>query len=154
MISGCPEDTLNIGKIIGENLNRGDVVALMGELGTGKTCMAQGIAKGLDVSEEYYITSPTFTLINEYPGRIPLYHLDVYRFSGSGELVDIGYEEYFYGDGAVVIEWAEKILDLIPESSLLVYLEYISNKKRKIKFSGNSGKVSIIRDKLNQGGFL
>jgi len=95
LISESPGDTLDIGRIIGENLTGGAVVALTGELGAGKTCLTQGIAKGLGIPEGYYVTSPTFTLINEYPGRIPLYHMDVYRLSDSRELEDMGYEEYF-----------------------------------------------------------
>jgi len=82
LISRSAEDTQIIGKIIGENLSNGDVVALIGELGSGKTCITQGIARGIGVPEEYQITSPTFTLINEYPGKTTLYHVDIYRLSG------------------------------------------------------------------------
>lgn len=126
-------------------------MALTGELGAGKTCLTQGIAKGLEISEGYYVTSPTFTLINEYPGRIPLYHMDVYRLSGSRDLEDMGYEEYFYGDGVVVIEWAEKVDDIIPAEALLINLEHIDNNKRKIRISSESGILSIIRVLKKEG---
>ena len=152
LISKSSGDTLDIGRIIGENLTGGSVVALTGELGAGKTCLTQGIAKGLEIPEAYYITSPTFTLINEYPGRIPLYHMDVYRLSGSRDLEDMGYEEYFYGDGVVVIEWAEKVDDIIPAEALLIKLEHINSSKRKISISCNSDISSII-GMLEKGGF-
>ncbi|MBN2538717.1 MAG: tRNA (adenosine(37)-N6)-threonylcarbamoyltransferase complex ATPase subunit type 1 TsaE [Deltaproteobacteria bacterium] len=145
LISKGPEDTLDIGRIIGECLTGGDVVALTGELGAGKTCLTQGIAMGLDIPEGYYVTSPTFTLINEYPGRISLYHMDVYRLSSSLDLEDMGYQEYFYGDGVVVIEWAEKVDDIIPAEALFINLEHCNGNKRKIRISRESGMSSIIR---------
>lgn len=152
LISKNSGDTLDVGRIIGENLTGGSVVALTGELGAGKTCLTQGIAKGLGIPEGYYITSPTFTLINEYPGRISLYHMDVYRLSGSRDLEDMGYEEYFSGDGVVVIEWAEKVDDIIPVEAMFVKLEHINGNKRKIRISCKSNISSIIR-MLKKGGF-
>ena len=109
IISNGPEQTIEIARHIGEKLKRGDLLALSGELGSGKTCFTKGLAVGLGVSAEYQITSPTFTLINEYPARCKLYHFDVYRLNGYSELEDLGYDEYLSGDGVVVIEWAEKI---------------------------------------------
>ncbi len=153
LISTGTEDTLKIGKIIGETLRKGSIVALTGELGSGKTCITQGIARGIGVPENYYITSPTFTLINEYPGRITLYHLDIYRLSGSQDLDDLGYEEYFYGDGVIVIEWAEKIKDILPPDCLFVYLKHVDEERREIKISGNISRTSIIFRELEKGGF-
>lgn len=153
LISNSPGSTLDIGRIIGENLTGGQVVALTGELGTGKTCLTQGIARGLGISERYYITSPTFTLINEYPGRVPLYHMDVYRLSGSGDLEDMGYAEYFYGDGVVVVEWAEKVADILPAGALMIDLEHGSDSDtRKMRISCESD-VSSIVGMLRKGGF-
>jgi tRNA threonylcarbamoyladenosine biosynthesis protein TsaE len=152
LISRCPEDTLLMGRIIGENLVRGDVIALVGELGTGKTTITQGIARGLGISEKYYITSPTFTLINEYPGDITLYHLDVYRLTGPDDLGDIGYEEYFFGEGVAVIEWAEKIKDILPEDALSIFLSYIEGSEREIEISGTSQRMSCIEEKFKEGG--
>jgi len=152
LISKSSEETLHIGRIIGETLNGGNIVALTGELGAGKTCLTQGIAKGIGVSEEYYVTSPTFTLINEYPGRIPLYHMDVYRLADSGDLEDMGYEEYFYGDGVVVIEWAEKVDDILPREALVVHLEYVDANKRMIRISCTSDIVSLV-EMLKKEGF-
>ena len=104
LISDSREKTLEMGRLIGAILERGDIVALIGELGSGKTCLTQGMAKGMGFAENVPVVSPTFTLINEYPGKIPLIHLDVYRLSGSRDLEDMGYEEYFYDDRIIVIE--------------------------------------------------
>jgi tRNA threonylcarbamoyladenosine biosynthesis protein TsaE len=153
VVSCRADDTIEIGTIIGRGLSRGAVVALIGDLGAGKTCLTQGIARGLDVSPSYYVTSPTFTLINEYPGRIPLYHLDVYRLAGSRDLDDMGYEEYFYGDGVIVIEWAEKILDVLPEGSMIIHMNYIDEYCREITLSGRAHTMATIVKDLDKGGF-
>ncbi|MFB3925746.1 MAG: tRNA (adenosine(37)-N6)-threonylcarbamoyltransferase complex ATPase subunit type 1 TsaE [Syntrophales bacterium] len=153
LISESPEETLRIGRIVGENLKGGDIVALIGELGSGKTCLTQGIARGAGVSERYQITSPTFTLVNEYPGRIPFVHLDIYRLSGSRDLVEMGYEDYFYGGSVVVIEWAEKIGDLLPGETIYINLEYLDENRRKILISGENDRIMKIRNALKEGGF-
>jgi tRNA threonylcarbamoyladenosine biosynthesis protein TsaE len=137
LISHSHSETFRIGLILGEGLKRGDCVALIGELGAGKTCFTQGIAKGMGVSDCYAVTSPTFTLINEYPGReTSLYHLDVYRLTGSADLLEMGYEEYLLGNGVMVIEWAEKILDDIPENALYINISYLTENERRIEISG------------------
>jgi len=145
LISNNVEDTINLGVVIGRNLREGDVVALIGDLGSGKTCIAGGIARGLGVSGDFCVTSPTFTLVNEYSGRIPLYHLDLYRLSGSEDLEDLGYEEYFFSKGAAVVEWAEKIDNIIPSDSIFIHLKHHDERKRKITISctGNSGREII-----------
>jgi tRNA threonylcarbamoyladenosine biosynthesis protein TsaE len=132
LYSGSPDDTRRIGRCLGTLLQPGDIVALMGELGTGKTCLTQGIASGLDIPPAYAVTSPTFTLINEYPGRHPLYHIDVYRLSGPIDMEDLGYEEIFYGRGVVVIEWAEKIAAILPRQTVKVELVYTGAARRRI----------------------
>lgn len=146
------DETIHIGRKIGRFLQKGDIVALIGELGSGKTCITQGIAKGLNVPESYYVTSPTFTLINEYPGEMPLYHLDIYRLSGSQDLIDIGYEEYFYGDGIIIIEWAEKIRDILPEDTLFIHLVYVDENTRTINISGNKERSAVLFKELTKGG--
>jgi len=144
---------LEMGRRIGEILERGDIVALIGELGSGKTCLAQGMAKGLGVAENVPVVSPTFTLINEYPGKITLFHLDVYRLSGSRDLEDVGYEEYFYGGGIVVIEWAEKIRDILPEKTLFVRMRYIDENTREMVLEGPQEKISMIEKLLDEDCF-
>ncbi len=115
------QETLELGRILGGFLKEGDVIALFGDLGTGKTVFTRGVAQGMGV--EGLVTSPTFVLINEYQGVLPLYHFDVYRLEESDEILELGYEEYFYGEGVTVIEWADKILDYLPEEYLGVRLE-------------------------------
>lgn len=113
-----PIETENIGFKLGNLLKRGSIVLISGELGVGKTVLTKGIAKGMGIDD--YVTSPTFMIVNEHLGDIPLYHFDVYRIDDYTELYDIGYEEYFYGDGVCVIEWPEKIKPLIPKENIFI----------------------------------
>ena len=153
LCSSSPEETVRIGRAMGSVLEAGDIVALVGDLGTGKTCLTSGIARGLGVPEAYFITSPTFTLINEYPGRIPLFHLDMYRLSSSADLDDMGMDEYFYGNGVMVIEWAEKIREILPETAIHIFLQHDDGNKRKIEISVKFDKEAKIRKALDEGGY-
>jgi tRNA threonylcarbamoyladenosine biosynthesis protein TsaE len=137
LISDSAQQTHDLGKYLGENLRPGDLVALCGELGAGKTCLTQGIARGLGVPEAYQVTSPTFTIINEYPGRLILYHLDLYRLSGVRDLDEIGYDDCFNERGVVVMEWAEKVREVLPEGALFITITYIDEQRRKIAVSLN-----------------
>lgn len=120
--SFCPEDTFAIGKMMGEKARQGQIICLDGELGTGKTVFTQGFAQGLGIEEQ--VNSPTFTIIQIYEeGRLPLYHFDVYRIGDPEEMDELGYEEYFYGEGVCLIEWASLIEELIPQSAVKVTLE-------------------------------
>ncbi len=117
------KETESFGRALAEELKAGDVLALIGDLGTGKTALTRYIAKGLGIDER--ITSPTFTIVKEYTdGRLPLYHFDVYRVSEADELFNIGIEEYFFGSGVCIVEWADMILDILPENTKFIYLEY------------------------------
>ena len=118
--SGSVEETVELGQRLGKLLQKGDNVCLIGGLGTGKTAFAGGIAKALGILE--YITSPTFTIINEYKGRLPLYHLDVYRIGNVGEVLDTGYDEYIDGNGITVIEWAD-LIEILPENRIEITIE-------------------------------
>ena len=111
--SNSPKETENIAKAFAKKLEKGDVLCLTGDLGVGKTAFVQGLAKGLGIEE--YISSPTFTIVNCYSGKLPFYHFDVYRIGDSEEMYEIGYEEYVYGDGISVIEWPQLISDILPE---------------------------------------
>lgn len=116
---------------LAEGLKKGDLIALSGDLGTGKTAFTRYIAEGLGITET--VTSPTFTIIQEYrSGRLPLYHFDVYRVSDEEELFELGYEEYFYGDGVCVVEWADLIDDLLPEGALRIHIEYGQGEDERI----------------------
>ena len=112
--SYCPQDTYHLGYRMGSEAQKGEIYCLSGDLGVGKTVFTQGFAKGLGIEEA--VSSPTFTIIQEYDaGRLPLYHLDVYRISDIDEMEEIGYEDYFYGNGVCLIEWAELIEELLPK---------------------------------------
>ena len=121
--SQSPEQTQLLGSYLGELAQKADVILLVGDLGTGKTCLVQGIAHGLAIKE--YAFSPTFVILREYHGRLPLYHIDFYRLDHVEEIADLGLEEYFYGDGVCVVEWAEKGLKVVPRDNLLITLHYI-----------------------------
>lgn len=112
-ISNSVDETKKIAAELAKKLSAGDVLCMYGDLGAGKTAFVQGLAAGLGITEP--ITSPTFTIVNEYYGSLPLYHFDVYRISDSDEMYEVGYEEYIYGDGVSVIEWAELIDDILPK---------------------------------------
>lgn len=141
IISESSENTFDIGLAIGRKADSGDTFALSGELGSGKTCFTGGLARGLDIGKEYSITSPTFTLINEYSGRCRLYHFDVYRLTRAGDLDDIGYDEYISGKGVVVIEWAEKIKEALPADAIKVEFEYLEENRRKIIIHGPADRI-------------
>ncbi|MBQ6315707.1 MAG: tRNA (adenosine(37)-N6)-threonylcarbamoyltransferase complex ATPase subunit type 1 TsaE [Mogibacterium sp.] len=117
------EDTRRLGLEIARACEPGDIIALIGDLGTGKTALTKYIAEGLGVTED--VISPTFTIVKEYrSGRLPLFHFDVYRLSSGEELLDIGAEDYLEGKGVSVIEWADIVADVLPEDALIVSLEY------------------------------
>lgn len=115
------EETLNIGSMIGQEVIKGDIFCLSGDLGVGKTIFTKGFALGLKIDEE--ITSPTFNIVNKYLGLKTFYHFDVYRINSIEEMEDIGYEEYFFGDGVCLIEWAENINEIIPESAIKINIK-------------------------------
>jgi len=121
--SHSPEQTQLLGSYLGELAQKADVFLLVGEFGTGKTCLVQGIAHGLAIKE--YASSPTFVILREYHGRLPLYHIDFYRLDHVEEIADLGLDEYFYGDGVCAVEWAEKGLQVVPQNNLLITLHYI-----------------------------
>lgn len=121
--SHSPEQTQLLGNGLGRLAQEGDVFLLTGELGTGKTCLVQGIARGLNVKE--YAFSPSFVLLRQYHGRLPLYHIDFYRLDRIQEIADLGLEEYFYGDGVCVVEWADKGLQVVPKDNLLISIRYV-----------------------------
>lgn len=132
-ISKSIEETIGMGEALARSLKAGDVVALVGNLGAGKTVLTKGIAKGLGVKNVRYVNSPTFVIIKEYKGRIPLYHFDIYRLNKSSMLDSESYEEYFYGDGVTVIEWADKIRSILPKKYIEVKLSVAGEGKRKIE---------------------
>lgn len=130
VVSERPEDTRNLGRKLGELSQAGDVFLLIGSLGAGKTCLAQGVAWGLGV--EGYATSPSFVLVNQYRGRLPLYHIDLYRLDTIEEVLEVGLADYLYGGGVCVVEWAEKAAALLPRDNLTIEIGILSDTRRDI----------------------
>lgn len=135
-ITNSVNETIEIGEKIGSASKAGDIICIEGELGSGKTHLTKGIALGLGIKE--YITSPTFTLVNEYEGRLRLYHFDVYRIDDPGEIEAIGFDEYIFSDAVSVIEWSDLIRELIPEEHIQINISKDSAEDenvRRIKIS-------------------
>ncbi|KPJ64598.1 hypothetical protein AMJ44_12530 [candidate division WOR-1 bacterium DG_54_3] len=133
IITRSAEETIELGKRIGAFLVANDILALIGPLGAGKTTLIQGIAQGLEVKD--YVTSPTFIIINEYQGRFPFYHIDLYRLEEVKDIEELGIEEYFTREGVCVIEWAEKLKELKPKNVKTIEMEIVSESERKINLS-------------------
>jgi len=132
-ISKSEEETIDFGKRLGSVLGGGDVIALCGELGSGKTILVKGIAEGLGVKSSQYVNSPSFVILKEYKGRFPLYHFDIYRLGDVSEFSTVGYTEYFYGNGVSVIEWADKIIERLPKEFLRIDISIEREKERKLR---------------------
>jgi tRNA threonylcarbamoyladenosine biosynthesis protein TsaE len=137
-ISKSVEETMDIGAKFAKGLKRGDCVALIGDLGAGKTVFTKGVARGIGVKDARYVNSPTFVIIKEYEGRLPLYHFDLYRLDSHSGFDDMNYEEYFYGDGVTVIEWADKINGLLPDRYWEVRLTVVDKNKRMVEIEPSS----------------
>lgn len=134
IITRRPEETARLGSILAELLQPGDFVALVGDLGSGKTHFVKGIAAGLGADPTVPVTSPTFTILNEYPGRLVLHHFDLYRLSGLLDVIDLGFEEIFHGDGVSAVEWSERLEEGLPAERLDVLLERKGEESREITF--------------------
>ncbi|MDO8586284.1 MAG: tRNA (adenosine(37)-N6)-threonylcarbamoyltransferase complex ATPase subunit type 1 TsaE [Armatimonadota bacterium] len=139
-------ETIALGERIGSMLRPGDIVALTGELGAGKTTLTKGIARGVGVEAE--VASPTFTLIHEHKGRIPFYHVDLYRLESEDLVGDLGIEEYLYGKGVTVIEWSERMTSLLPNSALLVSIDVVDDAKRDIELSASAPRWTQVLQEL------
>lgn len=141
------EETEKFGIFLGENLRQGDVVCLNGDLGAGKTTLTKSIAKGLGIDD--YVTSPTFTIVNEYYGDINLYHIDTYRLDDKIDVEYLGFDEYFYSDGVTIVEWADKIRDALPEEYMEINISSKDDKRiLDIKYIGN--RFDNIKEKLDE----
>jgi tRNA threonylcarbamoyladenosine biosynthesis protein TsaE len=149
LLSKSPEETQRLGIELGRIAQPGDLFMLVGELGAGKTCLTQGIAWGLDIAG--YATSPTFVVINQYMGRLPLYHIDLYRLDSIEEVVDIGLDDYLYGNGVSVVEWADKAMNVLPPEHLLVEINYVSDSARNLVLNPSGERYIEVLSQLNQG---
>jgi tRNA threonylcarbamoyladenosine biosynthesis protein TsaE len=140
--------TIQIGKSIGSLLLPGDVVALVGELGTGKTQFIKGLAVGVGIGKPTYISSPSFTLINEYKGKIPFYHIDLFRLRAEKEAEDLGLEEYFQSEGITAIEWADRIPSLLPREMLWIQISYTGKNTRSLEIIGKGKRYEELINRL------
>lgn len=144
--SSSPEETQQFGVRLGKLAQPGDVFLLVGKLGTGKTCLTQGIARGLGIKE--YAASPSFVVVRELHGRLPLYHMDFYRLDNLEEIAELGLDDYFYGQGVSVVEWAEKGLSLLPPEHLLIEMSYVSDTGRRLKLKARGKRYRQLVAKL------
>ncbi len=147
LTSHSPQQTQSLGVSLGKLAQVGDIFLLKGNLGSGKTCLTQGIARGLDIKE--HALSPSFIIVREYQGRLPLYHIDLYRLDHIEEIIDLALEEYLYGNGICVIEWADKGMEVLPEENMLITLSYISPTDRTIYFETNGDRYQQILESLH-----
>lgn len=127
-------DTEKLGTAIGNVSEKGDCICLSGDLGTGKTTLTQAIALGLKVPKQCYVTSPSFAIMHEYHGRMPLYHMDFYRLNDSTDILDLGLDEYFYLDGLTVIEWSERTPEILPVNRVTIKIKLRDDETRKVCF--------------------
>jgi tRNA threonylcarbamoyladenosine biosynthesis protein TsaE len=142
IVTAAPEETFALGETLGRRLDAGDLVTLSGDLGAGKTALAQGIAAGLGVTEP--VSSPTFALVHEYRGRMRVWHLDVYRLRGPEELADLSWEDLLCGEGVLLVEWPERIREALPPGRLDLALEYVDDTRRKIAFQPRGERMERI----------
>lgn len=146
--SGTPAETEQVGALIGALLQPGDFLALRGELGSGKTRFARGIATGLGIGADIPVTSPTYALLNIYQGRMPLYHFDLYRLSGEDEVIELGFAEYFSGDGISLVEWPERLAEELPPERLEIAFSYCGETRRRIEVTPVSARFKKVVEAL------
>jgi tRNA threonylcarbamoyladenosine biosynthesis protein TsaE len=151
LISHSPEETQKLGERIGQLALAGDVFLLVGNLGAGKTCLTQGIAWGLGIKE--YAMSPSFVIMRELYGRLPLYHIDLYRLDHIEESMDLGLDDYFYGRGVCVVEWAEKALSIMPAEHLLIKIDYLSDTERSFELEPSGQRYLELVAQLKENSF-
>lgn len=138
--TNTPEETIELGRKIGRLLKKGDIIAMQGTLAAGKTTITKGIAESLGISDT--ITSPTFCLISEYEGNMPLYHMDVYRLEGTDDFENLGTDDMLYGEGVSIIEWSEKIMDALPKKTIILKIEPHDDGTRTITVENwNNGEI-------------
>jgi tRNA threonylcarbamoyladenosine biosynthesis protein TsaE len=134
------EETIELGRLIGSLFQAGNVIALMGQLGSGKTCLVKGIAEGLGVKDRKAVTSPSFVLVKQYTGTMPIYHFDAYRMKSPDEMYDIDCVEFFWGNGVSIVEWADKVMECLPDEFIKIAIRTINQTSREIRISCKGGK--------------
>jgi len=147
IFSDSPANTRKIGTLIGRMVQAGDVILLTGRLGSGKTCLTQGIARGMGIRD--YASSPSFVIMRELYGRFPLYHIDLYRLECREEIDDLGLADYLNGSGVSVVEWADNGMSLLPAENLLIELSYCEGSRRNIRLTSHGGHYKEMLAHLN-----
>jgi tRNA threonylcarbamoyladenosine biosynthesis protein TsaE len=142
IISHSSRHTEMLGALLGSLLTTGSCVALQGDLGGGKTCFTRGVVAAAAPQSAHLVASPTYAIMNSYPGTPPIYHFDFFRLRGDAEIAELGFEEYFYGDGICIVEWSERLGELMPPDHLMVAFEYNSENVRSITLTA-SGPCSV-----------
>ena len=148
IVTHSPGETFQIGQALGGMAKPGDVLLLQGPLGTGKTLLTQGLAKGLGITAP--VTSPTFIIVNQYPGPLILYHVDLYRIEATAEAIDLGLDDYFFGDGVCVVEWPERAPSAMPPEHLLVVLEHVGEQERRLSFQPEGSRYQALLQQLRE----
>ncbi|HYB21463.1 MAG TPA: tRNA (adenosine(37)-N6)-threonylcarbamoyltransferase complex ATPase subunit type 1 TsaE [Thermodesulfobacteriota bacterium] len=148
--SESADQTVRLGRILGALLPEGSFVALVGGLGAGKTVLTKGIAQGLGVADEREVTSPSFVLVNEYRGRVPVYHVDLYRLENPSEVEGIGWDEIISGPAVTLVEWADKAEKYLPEERMEIHLEWAGEKERRILLCGKGQSGQKIIEQLQR----
>ena len=148
LVTRNPEETQRVGADIGERAETGDLILLVGDLGAGKTCLTQGIARGLGLSD--YTSSPSFVLVKEYQGRLNLYHVDFYRLDDVREIAELGMCDYLNGEGICVVEWADRAQDSLPEEHLLIRYEYLAENERRLLFESRGQRYVGLMEQLKE----
>jgi len=138
-------ETEILGRLLGNLVRPGDVLCLNGDLGAGKTALSQAIARGLGVPEDCYVTSPSFAIMHEYQGRMPMYHMDFYRLQDASEVEDLGFEEYFYLEGVTVIEWSDRAIEILPKERMIISMELNSDLSRTVILQGSAGYTELLQ---------
>jgi tRNA threonylcarbamoyladenosine biosynthesis protein TsaE len=142
--TGSSRETESLGASIGTLLQPGSFLALQGTLGGGKTCLTRGVVASLAPQSAHLVASPTYAIMNCYPGNTPVYHFDFYRLTGDDDIAELGFEEFFYGDGVCVVEWSERLVELMPDDVLTLMFEYAGDDRRLITITSSGKKTDSI----------
>jgi tRNA threonylcarbamoyladenosine biosynthesis protein TsaE len=146
--TSSPGETEQLGADIGSLLRPGSFLALRGDLGGGKTCLTRGVVASLAPQSSGLVASPTYAIMNSYPGSTPVYHFDFYRLTCEDDIAELGFEEFFYGDGVCIVEWSERLAELLPSDVLTLQFEYAGDDRRTITITGSGQKSDAVLEQL------
>ncbi|KAA0895391.1 tRNA (adenosine(37)-N6)-threonylcarbamoyltransferase complex ATPase subunit type 1 TsaE [Oryzomonas rubra] len=146
--TNSPGETEELGRQVGALLEQGAFLALRGELGGGKTCFTRGVVQAAAPESAHLVASPTFAIMNQYPGRVPIYHFDFYRMAGEADIDDLGFTEYLQGEGVCIVEWSERLKDLLPADHLCITFRYDGDDRRRITLEARGASSEILLSRL------